>query len=66
MILEIKNSDPDSMWSFLGNSGQWGMTLSNYKEEFLNKQNWLEMQLFFIMVVLMSRHFVYDAGGGNI
>lgn len=41
MILEIKKSDPDIMWSFVGNTGMWGMGTGNYREEFLTKQKYL-------------------------
>ncbi|MCL4417796.1 MAG: hypothetical protein M1365_14090, partial [Actinobacteria bacterium] len=41
LILKIKNSDPDVMWSFAGNSGMWGLGKSNYKKEFLMKKKWL-------------------------
>jgi len=40
IILMIKNSDPDSMWSFAGNGGMWGLGQGNYREDFLKKQNW--------------------------
>lgn len=42
IILKIKKSDPDIMWTFAGNTGMWGLGVGNYKEEFQMKQNWLK------------------------
>jgi hypothetical protein len=41
IIVQIKNSDPDSMWSFAGNGGMWGLGQGDYKEDFLLKKNWV-------------------------
>ena len=41
IIMEIKRSDPDIMWSFAGNTGMWGLGHGNYSEDFLMKQDWL-------------------------
>jgi len=41
IISKIKNSDPDVMWSFAGNTGMWGLGEGNYRDEFLMKQKWL-------------------------
>ena len=41
IILKIKNSDPDTMWSFAGNSGMWGLGTGNYKKNFLKMKSWL-------------------------
>ncbi|MBN2072586.1 MAG: hypothetical protein JW770_01400 [Actinobacteria bacterium] len=40
IIIKIKNSDPDSMWSFVGNGGMWGLGQGDYREDFLLKQSW--------------------------
>jgi len=42
IIIEIKNSDPDIMWSFAGNTGMWGLGSGNYRSEFLMKKQWLQ------------------------
>ena len=42
IIMEIKRSDPDIMWSFAGNTGQWGLGQGNYHDEFIMKQNWAQ------------------------
>jgi hypothetical protein len=41
MILKVRGSDPDSMWSFAGNAGIWGLGRGDYRKEFRRKQNWL-------------------------
>jgi hypothetical protein len=41
MIMKVKRARPDSMWSFAGNSGIWGLGQGDYREDFLKKQNWL-------------------------
>lgn len=41
MIMKVKSSEPDSMWSFAGNAGIWGLGQGNYREEFLRKQKWM-------------------------
>jgi hypothetical protein len=41
MIVGVTSSDPDSMWSFAGNAGIWGLGSGDYREEFLRKQGWL-------------------------
>ncbi|MCL5986560.1 MAG: hypothetical protein M1371_08360 [Actinobacteria bacterium] len=47
MIMEVKRSDPDVMWSFAGNTGMWGLGHGNYKEDFLMKQRWLKNAVLF-------------------
>lgn len=37
IIIEIRNSNLESMWSFAGNTGQWGTAQGNYRDEFLKK-----------------------------
>ena len=41
LISRVTSSEPDSMWSFAGNSGIWGLGRGDYREEFLRKQAWL-------------------------
>jgi hypothetical protein len=41
MITKVKRSDPESMWSFAGNSGIWGLGQGDYREDFRKKQGWL-------------------------
>ena len=41
MIMKVKKSDPDVMWSFAGNSGMWGMGQGDYAGGFLKEQSWL-------------------------
>jgi len=41
MIGAVKRSDPDSMWSFAGNGGMWGLGSGDYREDFSRKQSWL-------------------------
>jgi hypothetical protein len=41
MIRQVKRSDPDSMWSFAGNGGLWGLGEGNYRDGFLQKKEWL-------------------------
>lgn len=45
LIIIIKKSDPEVMWSFTGNSGMWGLGKSDYKKEFLIKKKWLNNTL---------------------
>ena len=42
MILKVKKSDSDSMWSFAGNGGMWGLGQGDYREDFLKKQKWAQ------------------------
>ena len=41
IIMEVKKSDPDVMWSFAGNTGMWGLGQGDYAADFLIKQSWL-------------------------
>ncbi len=41
IIMKIKKSDPDIMWSFVGNTGMFSLGKGNYKKDFLWKQNYL-------------------------
>jgi hypothetical protein len=41
IIVKVKSSEPDSMWSFAGNSGAWGLGHGDYREDFLTKKSWL-------------------------
>jgi hypothetical protein len=41
MILKVKGSEPDAMWSFAGNTGMWGLGQGDYKGDFAVKQRWL-------------------------
>ena len=41
IIREIRQSDPDVMWSFAGNTGMWGLGQGDYRDGFLMKQDWL-------------------------
>lgn len=41
IIMEVKKSDPDVMWSFAGNTGMWGLGQGNYADIFLMEQGWL-------------------------
>ncbi len=41
MIIKVKESDPDIMWSFAGNTGMWGLGQGDYRDDFLMKQGWL-------------------------
>lgn len=42
MIMKVKNSEPDVMWSFAGNTGMWGLGKGNYRDEFSMKKGWLQ------------------------
>ncbi|MCK5094783.1 MAG: hypothetical protein KAR18_08665, partial [Spirochaetes bacterium] len=41
IIMEVKKSDPDVMWSFAGNTGMWGLGQGDYAADFLLEQGWL-------------------------
>jgi hypothetical protein len=41
MIMKVRKSEPDVMWSFAGNTGMWGLGQGDYHDEFLMKQGWL-------------------------
>jgi hypothetical protein len=41
IIMKVKKSDPDVMWSFAGNTGMWGLGQGNYDSDFLTKLGWL-------------------------
>jgi hypothetical protein len=41
IIMKVRKSNPDVMWSFAGNTGMWGLGQGDYRDDFLMKRNWL-------------------------
>ena len=41
IIMKVKKSEPDVMWSFAGNTGMWGLGQGDYAADFIMEQDWL-------------------------